>query len=115
MGFLPVLVGVALVTDSDLTSSFRKRKNQSSFFGARAKKWTHGIERLPEGKAGRQRRGFRRHLCPRHCRFYNDHHKPRPSTPKFGATLQSSIDSSVDTSTGSFQAPFTVEFEAQCR
>ena len=33
--------------------------------------------------AARQRRGFRRHFCCRHCRFSNDHHSPRPSTPIF--------------------------------
>ena len=49
VGFLPALVGVTLVVDSGLTPPFGNGEKVIPPW-CMGKKWTHGIERLPQGK-----------------------------------------------------------------
>ena len=50
-GVLPIFERVALVADSGFTSPFRKNVKSFLHPWGMGQKWTHGIERLPEGKA----------------------------------------------------------------
>ena len=77
VGFLLVLVGVSMAINPGSTPPFGKGRKFHPSMGLGQK-----MDGRNRTSAARQRRGFRRHLCPKTLSSFHDRHKPRPSTPK---------------------------------